>query len=100
MKTSLAILLTLALSICGLRISPSHRCQVDSEDMQLTYQELQKVENLAVTEEMFQNTWDMNKDGHLTVAELSTVIYGLELLPAAVEIVPQNEGSFVTQKPT
>merc|ERR1712203_478671 len=69
MKTSLAILLTLALSINGLRISPSHRCQVDSdymrravesaqeafkmydnepEDMQLTYQELQKVENLAV----------------------------------------------------
>ena len=43
---------------------------------------------------------DMNKDGHLTVAELSTIIYGLELLPAAVEIVPQNEGSFVTQKPT
>ena len=43
----------------------------------------------------------MNKDGHLTVAELSTIIYGLELLPAApVEIVPQNEGSFVTQKPT
>ena len=43
---------------------------------------------------------DMNKDGHLTVAELSTIIYGLELLPPAVEVVPQNEGSFVTQKPT
>jgi len=121
MKTSLAILLTLALSINGLRITVGNRYQFDSdymrravesaqeafkmydnepEDMQLTYQELQKVENLAVTEEMFQNTWDMNKDGHLTVAELSTVIYGLELLPAAVEIVPQNEGSFVTQKPT
>ena len=43
---------------------------------------------------------DMNKDGHLTIAELSTIIYGLELLPPAVEVVPQNEGSFVTQKPT
>ena len=30
MKTSLAILLTLALSINGLRITTSHRCQVDS----------------------------------------------------------------------
>merc|ERR1719362_2222703 len=100
MKTSLAILLTLALSVNGIRIAPGNRYQFDSEDMQLTYQELQKIENLAVTEEMFQNTWDMNKDGHLTVAELSTIIYGLELLPPAVEVVPQNEGSFVTQKPT
>ena len=30
MKTSLAILLTLALSINGLRITTSHQCQVDS----------------------------------------------------------------------
>ena len=42
----------------------------------------------------------MNKDGNLTLAELATIIYGLELLPAAVEIVPQNEGSFVTMRPT
>jgi len=75
-------------------------CQVDSEymrrsvesaqeafgvydldrNMQLTYQELLKVEGLAVTPEMFNNTWDMNKDGHLTLGELATVIYALELL--------------------
>merc|ERR1719278_208195 len=81
MKTSLAILLTLALSVNGLRITGNRyqfdpdymRRSVESaqeafkmydnepEDMQLTYQELQKIENLAVTEEMFQNTWDMNK---------------------------------------
>ena len=35
---------------------------------------------MAVTEEMFTQTWDMNKDGHLTLAELSTVVYVLELL--------------------
>ena len=33
-----------------------------------------------MTPEMFENTWDMNKDGHLTLGELATVIYALELL--------------------
>merc|ERR1712241_801560 len=101
MKTSLVFLFALVLSaVNGIRIA-KHKCQVDADymrrsvesaeeafdaydnnpkDRQLTYMELQEVENLAATEEMFEGTWDMNKDGHLTVAELSTVIYVLELL--------------------
>merc|ERR1712048_565891 len=95
-------LFTLVLSaVNGIRIAPHHKCQVDADymrrsvesaeeafdaydnnpkDRQLTYLELQEVENLAVTQEMFEGTWDINKDGHLTMAELSTVIYVLELL--------------------
>lgn len=39
-----------------------------------------QIDSLAVTENAFNETWDMNKDGHVSFAELVTVIYTLELL--------------------
>ena len=38
-----------------------------------------QIPNLAVTENMFNTIWDLNQDGYLTLAELTTVIYTLEL---------------------
>ena len=39
-----------------------------------------KVPELAVTEEVFKNGWDLNKDGFLTMAELATVVFKQQLL--------------------
>lgn len=49
-------------------------------DGKLSYEELLPVPKLAVTEEIFKNGWDLNKDGFLTMAELATVVFKQELL--------------------
>ena len=57
MKTSLAILLTLALSINGLRISPSHRCQVDSgkySHLSIKQAGLQILKNIKLQSTLFE----------------------------------------------
>ena len=60
MKTSLAILLTLALSINGLRISPSHRCQVDSgkySHLSIKQAGLQILKNIKLQSTLFEKVF-------------------------------------------
>merc|ERR1712141_94935 len=45
------------------------------KDEKLTYSEIEKVPRLAVTPEIFARTFDLNKDGHLTVAEMAAAVF-------------------------